>query len=194
MEAWKMTKNTIYEVQLLDILPDNLKKDPDMIAAAKAVDLGFSVLVNSVKKVIILPRINELESDVLDHVAYFLHVDFYDRTLDVETKRKLILESVYIHQIKGTPRAVEILIETLFDEGVVEEWFDYGDTPYRFRVVTSNQSVTHERAEEFIRALNTVKNRRSTLDSVVILQSESMNLYWGGFVHEGSFEEHRQVN
>jgi phage tail P2-like protein len=188
-----MTKNSIYEVQLLDILPDSIKHDPDIIAASKAIDIGFAVLVNEAKKVIILPRIDELESDVLDHVAYFFHVDFYDVSMDVETKRKLIKESVYLHQIKGTPRAVEILIETLFDEGTVEEWFDYGDTPYRFRVVTSNQSVTQERAEEFVRALNTVKNKRSTLDSVVILQSEKMDLFWGGFVHEGSFETYRQV-
>lgn len=188
-----MTKNSIYEVQLLDILPETLKNDPDIIAASKAVDLGFSMIVNDANKVLILPRIDYLDSDVLDHVAYFFHVDFYDKSLDVETKRKLIKESVYIHQIKGTPRAVEILIETLFDEGIVEEWFDYGGTPYRFRVVTSNQSVTHERAEEFVRALNTVKNTRSHLDNVVILNSEDMNLYWGGFIHEGIFEEYRQV-
>lgn len=194
MGAWKVTKNTIYEVGLLDILSSSIRNDPDIIAAAKTVDLGFSVLVNEVKQVIILPRINELQSDVLDHVAYFFHVDFYDVTFDVETKRKLILESVYLHQIKGTPRAVEILIETLFDEGVVEEWFDYGGNPYRFRVVTSNQSVTQERAEEFIRALNTVKNARSHLDNVIILQNEQMELRFAGIVHEGIHEVYRQVN
>lgn len=184
---------SIFDVQLMDILPESLKMDPDIIAASRAVDLGFSVLVNAVDKALILPRIDQLESDVLDHVAYFFHVDFYDRSLDIETKRKLIKESVYIHQIKGTPAAVEILIETLFDEGTVEEWYEYGDTPYRFRVVTSNQSVTQERAEEFVRALNTVKNKRSTLDRVVVLQSENMNLYWGGIVHQGIHEEYRQV-
>jgi phage tail P2-like protein len=185
---------SIFDVELMDLLPEKLKNDPDIIAASKAVDLGFTAIVNDFDKVLILPRIDNLESDVLDHVAYFFHVDFYDKSLDIETKRKLIKESVYIHQIKGTPAAVEILIETLFDEGAVEEWFEYGDTPYRFRVVTSNQSVTQERAEEFVRALNTVKNTRSTLDSVVILQSENADVYWGGFVHEGIREEYRQVN
>ncbi|WP_404427314.1 phage tail protein I [Ureibacillus chungkukjangi] len=184
---------SIFEVQLTDLLPENLKRDPDIIAASKAVDSGFSVLVNDINKTLILPRIDHLESDVLDHVAYYFHVDFYDRSLDIETKRKLIKDSVYIHQIKGTPRAVEILIETLFDEGTVEEWFKYGGTPYRFRVVTSNKSVTQERAEEFVRALNTVKNTRSTLDGVVILRSENMDLYWGGIVHQGIKEEYRQV-
>lgn len=189
-----MTKNTIYEVELLDLLPSSIKNDPDIIAASKAIDTGFFLLANSLKQLVIIPRIEFQNSDVLDHIAYFFHVDFYDVSFDVETKRKLILESVYLHQIKGTPRAVEILIETLFDEGIVEEWYEYGDTPYRFRIVTSNQYVTDERAEEFIRALDSVKNKRSHLDSVVILQAEQMNLNFAGVVHQGIYEEYRQVN
>lgn len=189
-----MSRYSIYEVNLIDLLPPNLRNDPDIKAASKAIDSGFLAVVDLSKNIIILPRVDEQPVDVLDHLAYYLHVDFYDRSLPLETKRKLVKESVYIHQIKGTPKAVELLIETLFDEGVVEEWFDYGGDPYRFRVVTSNQSATNESAEEFIRALNTVKNIRSHLDSVIILQSEKMNLKWGGFVHVGSKEEYRQVN
>lgn len=189
-----MSKHTIYEVQLTDLLPQSLKNDPDMIAASKAVDIGFLLLVDLSKKLIVLPRVDDQPEEILDHLAYYLHVDFYDLSMPIETKRQLVKGSVYIHQIKGTPRAVELLIETLFDEGIVEEWFEYDGNPYRFRVITSNQSATNEKAEEFIRALNTVKNTRSHLDSVIILQSEKMNLYWGGFVHIGSNEEYRQVN
>lgn len=184
---------TIHDVKLIDLLPDNLKRDPDMIAASQAVDLGFLELTDEMNNVIILPRVDEVSEELLDHLAYFFHVDFYDLTMDVETKRKLVKDSVYLHQIKGTPAAVERLIQTLFGDGEVSEWFEYGDTPYRFRVITGNESVTTERAEEFIRALDSVKNARSTLDRVIILQSEKMNLYWGGFVHVGSREEYRQV-
>jgi phage tail P2-like protein len=185
---------TIRDVKLIDLLPDNLKRDPDMIAAAKTVDLGFFELTNEVNNIIILPRVDDASESLLDHLAYYFHVDFYDLTLDVETKRALVKESGYIHQIKGTPLAVETLIQTLFEDGEVSEWFEYGDTPYRFRVITSNESVTTYKAEEFIRALDTVKNARSTLDRVIILQVERMNLYWGGFVHEGNREKYRQVN
>ena len=170
-----------------------MRNDPDIIAASEAVDLGFLQLADEVNNVIILPRVDDVSEEILDHLAYFFHVDFYDLSLDIETKRKLVKESVYIHQIKGTPLAVEILISTLFGEGEVSEWFEYGDTPYRFRVITGNESVTTERAEEFIRALNTVKNARSVLDRVILLQSEKMNLYWGGIVHQGSYVEYRQV-
>ncbi|MGO4890281.1 phage tail protein I [Anaerobacillus sp. MEB173] len=188
-----MSNRTIYELPLIELLPENLRSNPDIIAASKAVDSGFLAIVDDVEKLIMLPRVNSMCEDILDHLAYFLHVDFYDQSLDIDTKRKLVQESVYLHQIKGTPKAVEILIETLFDEGEVTEWFEYGGDPYTFRVVTTNKSVTNERAEEFVRALNTVKNRRSHLDSVIILQTEQMDIYYGGFLHVGSYETYKQV-
>lgn len=184
---------TIFEVNLLDLLPINLKSDPDIIAATKAIDSGFLAVIDEVENVTIYPRVSELNGDMLDHLAYFFHVDFYDQNLDVETKRKLVQDSVYLHQIKGTPRAVEILIETLFDEGEVAEWFDYGGSPYTFRVVTTNSSVTNERAKEFTRALESVKNIRSRLESVIIQQVEQMNIFYAGFVHVGSNDTYKQV-
>lgn len=184
---------TIKNLRLIDLLPENLKYDPDIKAAANVIDLGFLTLVDEVNNIIIIPRVDDVSEELLDHLAYFFHVDFYDIKMDVETKRKLVKESVYIHQIKGTPLAVETLIQTLFDEGEVSEWFEYGDTPYRFRVITSNETVTTSRAGEFIRALGTVKNARSVLDKVILLQRERMELYWGGLVHMGSKEEYRQV-
>jgi len=184
---------TIRDIKLIELLPENLKYDPDIKAAAESVDLGFLKIADEVNNIIIIPRVDEVSEGLLDHLAYYFHVDFYDLTLAIETKRKLVKESVYIHQIKGTPLAVETLIQTLFDEGEVSEWFEYGDTPYRFRVITSNETVTTSKAGEFIRALDTVKNVRSTLDRVVILQSEKMVIYWGGLVHMGSKEEYRQV-
>lgn len=188
-----MNNRTIHNVTIIDLLPENLKSDPDILAASQAIDTGFFEVANHAKDTIILPRIDELDSDLLDHAAYFMHVDFYDRTMDIETKRKLVKDSIYLHQIKGTPRAVELLIETLFGEGKVEEWFEYGDTPYRFRVLTTNESATQERAEEFIRALDSVINIRSHLDKVVILQTEKMDLYYGGFMHIGSSETYKQA-
>lgn len=182
---------TIQDIKLIELLPENLRYDPDIKAAAEVIDLGFLTLADEVENIIIIPSVDKVSEEVLDHLAYFFHVDFYNLTFDIETKRNLVQESVYIHQIKGTPLAVEILIQSLFGDGEVSEWFDYGDTPYRFRVITSNESITTDKAEEFIRALDSVKNARSVLDRVILLQSERMDLYWGGFVHQGSKEEYR---
>lgn len=177
----------IYNISLLQLLPPNLKQDPDIIAASKAVDGEFILIVNEVKSCIIIPRIDELGSTLIDLLAWELHVDFYDPALPLEIRRQLVKNSTKWHIQKGTPAAVEELISTIFDDGKVIEWFENGGQPYTFQVVTNNESVSMDKAEQFTRALNSVKNARSWLDKVIITESETMNLYFGGVVHTGDF-------
>lgn len=183
----------IYNVSVLDLLPPNLKQDPDMIAASKAVDNEFILVVNETKNCIILPRIDELGSDLVDLLAWELHVDFYDPTLTLEIRRQLVKNSSKWHMRKGTPAAVEELIQTVFGDGEVQEWFDYGGAPYMFKVITCNASTTGDQAEQFIKALNSVKNARSVLEEIIISLSGEMNLYFAGIVHTGDNLTIRQV-
>lgn len=177
--------NDIYNISILDILPSNLKTDSKIVAAAKAIDIELQKTSDQIKEAILLARIDELSEEKLDLLAWQMHVDFYDTNYDVDKKRTLIKNTLIIHQTKGTPYAVEKLIESIFDEGFVEEWFEYGGEPFTFRVITNNSSVTNERAAEFIKALNSVKNIRSWLDRVIISQSEDLNVYFAGIVHIG---------
>lgn len=184
----------VYEISLLDLIPSNLKEDPDLLAAAKTLDQQYLVTVNEVNKVIILPNVDKItDHALLDLLAWQTHLDFYDSTLPIEIKRELIKKAPSFHRKKGTPAAVEELITTLFDEGKVEEWFEYGGTPYKFQVVTNNSAVTNERALEFIKALNSVKRLSARLERVVITQKESMKLYFAGIVHTGEKSVIKQV-
>lgn len=177
--------NDIYNISILDILPSNLKTDSKIVAAAKAIDIELQKTSDQIKEAILLARIDELSEEKLDLLAWQLHVDYYDVNLDVETKRNLIKNSFNFHKKKGTVKIIEDLINILFRDGYIEEWFEYGGEPFTFRVITNNSSVTNERAAEFIKALNSVKNIRSWLDSVIISQSEALNVYFAGIVHIG---------
>lgn len=183
----------IFNVNLLDIMPESLKNDPQVQALCGAITPEIQAISNEIPQCILLPRIDDLPGDVVDLLAWHFHVDFYDTALPIEIKRQLVKKSMLWHKRKGTPSAVEELISTLFDEGKVVEWFEYGGQPYYFKVVTNNESVTQERAAEFTKALESVKNKRSWLEKVEITQSEKMNLYLAGVVHVGDFETIRQV-
>lgn len=183
-----------HEIKLIDILPAILKNDKTMAAIAKVLQKYIDENYVYIEKLNILTNIDNITNEELvDHLAYQLHVDFYDSSLDIDKKKKLVENSIPQHRKKGTPIAIENLIEIVFGSGKVEEWFEYNGEPYYFRILTENKSATQERAEEFIRAVNTVKNTRSHLESVIIISSEEMNLYFGGFVHVGSYDEYRQV-
>jgi len=166
-------------VSLLDILPPNLRSDPNVAAAAQAIDSELQQITASIRKLSYFDRMDESTDEETDELAWQFHVDFYDPSLPLEQRRELVKNSFAWHRRKGTPSAVEELISTLFGSGRVEEWWQFDGDPYTFRVITSNTAVTTDLAQEFIAALNTVKNVRSHLESVIIESSKSMNLYFG---------------
>ncbi len=175
----------IFNINLLDIIPDSLKNDPDVEALCKAITPEIQAISTEINQCIILGRIDGLSENALDLLAWQFHVDFYDTALPIETKRQLVKNSIRWHKRKGTPAAVEELVTAIFGEGIVLEWFDYGGEPYHFKVQTFNLSTTREDADKFTRALNSVKNARSWFDGVEVTISDNFPLYLAGVVYTG---------
>ena len=181
------------QIKLIDILPPSITHDDQVVAAAAAIDEELKQLSQSIQRLSIFNRLDQLTDEEADELAWQFHVDFYDSSLPIEIKRELVKNSITWHQRKGTPAAVEELITTLFGQGEVLEWFEYGGDPYMFQVITNNPEVTNEKALEFTQALKTVKNARSWLEKVVITNSEDVNLYFGCVLHTGDRLTIRQV-
>lgn len=183
----------IGDVNLIDLLPPNLARDMEVQAIAAAIDKELKAVNESISECILLPRLDQLPEAVVDHLAWERHVDFYEPDLPIEQKREMVRQSKLWHRRKGTPSAVEELITAIFGDGVVQEWFEYGGAPFYFKVITYNLSVTQEQADRFVSALDTVKNKRSWLESVEVTLSENMDLYLAGVVYQGDNLEIRQV-
>ncbi|MEF3312604.1 phage tail protein I [Paenibacillus sp. GYB004] len=183
----------IQTVSLLDMLPPNLRADPNIAAAAQSIDGEIQALNDKIRKLSYFDRMDSLSEEEIEELAWQYHVDFYDPSLPIEQRRELVKNSYAWHKRKGTPSAVEELIATIFGDGEVQEWFQYGGDPYTFRVITSNSSATNEQAQRFIDALNSVKNVRSWLDAVQITAGDEMNLYLGFALHMGEKMTVKQV-
>jgi phage tail P2-like protein len=180
-------------LNLLDLQSTHMKQDRTTIALCETLNPHFLQLADEVKSCLILSRIHELDDVALDELAWQLHIDWYDANVDIETKRKIIKGAVVVHRFKGTPFAVEEVINTYFGDGEIEEWFQYGGEPYMFRVITSNASITGELANQFTKAISSVKNVRSHLEQILVSLSGEMNMYFGGVVHTADKLEIRQV-
>lgn len=108
---------------------------------------------------------SEFAHQLADELAWQFHVDYYDKSADIETKKRLVKQSLKLHRTKGTPQAVIDLMEAVFSsKSELNEWFDYGGEPYHFRIRAS--SLLASKATEFTKALKTVKNTRSVFDGV----------------------------
>lgn len=162
----------------LSLLPSVLKNDIKSYAMACGIANEFEKVKEEIHHNIIYSRIGELNEDVLDLLAYDLHVDWYDYSATLEVKRNIIKNSTVVHMHLGTPFAIERVLEDYFGEGHVKEWFEYDGQPYTFRVET-RIAANKETLEKFFRILNTIKNARSQLDGFVIKTNTNMGIFYG---------------
>ena len=167
-------------VSLLDTLPPNLLADKQLYAAARALDDELQKITVATRNALLLPRLDELSEEVIDLLAWQWHVDFYEPSMSIETKRQLVRESIAWHRIKGTKAAVEKMTQTVFKGGVITEWFEYGGEPYHFRIdVLNAPNMTEENRERLLAVVNASKNTRSWLDELRF-QRETRNIVYFG--------------
>jgi len=155
----------IWLPKIADILPRNILADKKMHAAAEALDLELKALSYDAWQVLHIPRLDELNHDVLDHLAYQFHVDHYEpSTMPLEVKRNLIRQSILWHRIKGTPASVEEFLGAFGIKAKVKENWEYGGDPYFFRLTVSDVAYMGDDGETFMRLVYAAKNERSWLD------------------------------
>lgn len=176
---------TLSTVRLIDLLPQNLKTT-EIIALSEALAEGVSIVLESIDKLKI--DVDNASDEILDILAYSMHVDFYNSSMNVELKRNLIKNSFNIHLKKGTPSAVEDLISMLFGSGIVEEWWEYGGEPHHFRILTTNEDVNNSLVKDFVKALDTVKRKSSWLDTVILQIQADIEVYYSATVQTVSFQ------
>lgn len=175
----------LQSLSLLDILPDSILADKKVAAAAQALDAELQAVTQAAAETMHIPRIDILPEAVIDLLAWQWHVDFYEPLgMDIETKRKLVKESIAWHRLKGTPAGVEKVLSAAFGKSEVEEWFEYGGEPYHFRIKVSGFNHTKKNTKDIIRAVERTKNTRSRLEDITIdvhpdAKSDVVNMYYG---------------
>ena len=176
-----------------DLLPGSLSGDATVRAAAEALDSVLDATTRTIPTLLLyarlahdtgfiepvamlppLARLTEsaggpapLPDDLLDHLAWQLHVENYETAVDTPAKRRLIAASLLLHRRRGTPWAVRTALESALSVPAgVEDWFTYGGKPYFFRVIldVTQAGMDEARMADALRIILTEKNVRSWLD------------------------------
>lgn len=161
-------------------LPQSLDKE-NVQEVAKVVDDTLLSFDKTIAEVLIYPAIDMLGSELINTLAIQMHCDFYDDTLPLAVRRNLVKNSIAWHRIKGTPAAVEQMIQTVYQTGVVEEWFDYGGEPFFFKVNLGDSQITTQKIKNLIKMINASKNVRSWLEVLRFSKSIDITRYLGCF-------------
>ena len=159
--------NDIYSTKFSDYLPGALKKDPKIKSLAEAVTEQLLEVSDSMELVLIYSRIDELPEDLVDILAYDMHIDWYDYSYPLEAKRDMLKNSIKVHKKMGTKYAVEKALGALYPESEVEEWFQYGGQPHHFRVICDvSKNQIQASYQDIVNAVKMYKRLSSHMEEV----------------------------
>lgn len=180
-----MDKN-VQNTNLADIMPVNLLEHETVRSAAGAIEPQLKALVHAIRLGAVIARIDELPEPIIDALAWQWRVDFYDADMGIAEKRRAVKQSIAMHRIKGTRRAIEMALRMVYASGEVNEWFEYGGKPYYFRVrFVQPEKIRIEDVERVMRIIRVVKNERSWLEGIGFIRPVRIRLYHGAAISTG---------
>ena len=162
-----MTKNN-----LMHMLPVYLQKDELMIALAESIAERLADLPEMVESINIYANIEKLPNELLDILAFDFKVDWWDVNYSVETKRHVLKDSWEVRRTFGTTGSLKTAIRSIYPRSEIQEWFEYGGEPFRFRIVLDMTDAT-ETADffEIMRAVRYYKRLSAHLEELVYQSS-----------------------
>ena len=154
--------------RITDILPDNLASQLEVQAFGYALHRQIAKLCDMADKVKFLTAIQEAPDEILDYLAIELRTPCYKMEYSTEVKRSLILSTLPYYMKMGTTYMVNSIIQTIFGNGHIVEFFDAGLNPHHFMVHIQGADATSRPTTEFREVLEAVKRKSQWLDAVVL--------------------------
>lgn len=165
----------------LDLLPEALRKEPEIQAASFALHETAKMLLDKVDRSMVYAGIDILSEEIIDLLAEEFRAQYYDGSMSLQKKREAVKKAMQWYKKAGTLSAVDELVEFMYGEHKVHEWFQYDGQPYTFRVeiMGLNVQITEKGLENFLSALQKVKNTRSLLEMLIFHRRIDQKVYSG---------------
>jgi phage tail P2-like protein len=142
-------------------------------------DVSFEDIKNKIINVLILPRIDEItDENLLDLLGWQFHIEGYDKAQSIQEKKNLIKNAIELHRYKGTPYAIKKVLQSLNLDAELQEWFNYGGQPYRFKILVKSAIQDENTYKKVVELVNEYKNVRSWLDVIGFHREYTNNVYY----------------
>ena len=168
----------------LDLIPEALRKEPEIQAASFALHETAKMLLDKIDRAMVYAGIDILPEEIVDLLAEEFRAQYYDGSMSLQKKREAVKKAMQWYKKAGTLSAVDELVEFMYGEHKVHEWFQYDGQPYTFRVeiMGLNVQITEKGLENFLSALQKVKNTRSLLEMLIFHRRIDQKVYSGAAV------------
>lgn len=159
---------TLREAKLTDALPQIIAKEPWAQAMAYAVNNQVERLIRYADSVMVSASVDTMPDNILDVLAVELRLPHYDQSYTAAVKRELIKGGLVYWATTGTPESLTDILENIFGDAEIEEWFEYNGAPGYFRIRTLNPNVTGSTLAQFEKTTHDVKRLSAWLEEVIV--------------------------
>ena len=106
----------------------------DVQAFAYALQQAMAKVVQYADKTQCVSGIDSLEEDILDMLAVENRVVNYQQDYPVEKKRNVVKSVLAVYSLSGTSGAIKQMVQDVYNDSDIEEWYSYGGLPGHFRI------------------------------------------------------------
>lgn len=188
----------IQDAEMIHSLPPIIANQPWAKAMSYAVSQMFKRILIMAEATLTFSKVERLDHNVLDILATDLRVSNYKQSYSLALKRKLVKFALQYWATAGTKAATEEIVQSIFEDATITEWFEYGGTPGCFKIITKDTALTDADILEFKRVAENVKRLSAWLDKIVIeIEAGPMMVHLGviewDFIAE-TIEQQREGN
>lgn len=162
-------------------LPPNLQSTANE-CFSYALDRQMKRLHKLAKQLTIWSDLDNVDAKYYDYIALCIKAPYYKSEYTDDVKLMLIKSAIEMHRYAGTQRAIDKLLESVFDKAYFQPWYEYGGEPYHFRPKVFDV-LTEDGINEFVDILQKVKAARSIMDAIAIGRDAYGTLYVGAATH-----------
>lgn len=176
MEGLKVIK--LYDALLTDIAPHSLTGTADMEAYALALRDAVRLILDQSEKTMFYYNFDSQPEQAIDFMAVEWRTQYCEESLEPERKRELVRNTLPWHLKAGTDGAVNGLLATMFGNGKIIPWYEYGGKPWHARI-SANIEYSEDTMEKFEAMLKKVKKASTVLDEIKMQNCIPGNIHLG---------------
>lgn len=158
----------LYDAKIVDCLPSVVANQTWAQAISYAMSEVFRRFLDCVEASGTFAQVDKLDHDVLDILAVDLRVSNYDQAYPLELKRKLVKLALQYWATAGTKAATEEVVQAIFGDATITEWFEYDGTPGCFKIEINDTRISDKEAIKFQRVAENVKRLSAWLEKIVL--------------------------
>lgn len=158
-------------------LPPNLQ-DVNNECFGYALDMQMQRFHKLANQLTIWSDLDNVNPKYYDYLALCIKAPYYQSSYSDDMKLQLIKSAIEMHRYAGTQRAVDKLLELLFNKAYFQAWYEYDGEPYHFRPKVYDV-LTEDAVAEFVDIVKKVKAARSIMDAIAIGREVYGTVYVG---------------